>query len=343
MKLRTLPVLLTALAGGLALTALPGQGQAAEPGGRPAAAAPLAGLKVLIANDDSAQGRDTRYGTDGRGLYTLRSALCAAGADVVVVAPWSQQSGAGGRMTPPGSAPVAITVQKVTAPAAYAGDCAAAPSGGPVYGVCVGAAPCTSTSPSASPADAVMIGLDRVVPDHYWSEGPDVVLSGINFGQNVGTLINHSGTVGAAITAHEHGVATLALSAEVSFADLAATQFVPAADFTVDLLGRLVRRDLLTPDLALNVNVPFLEDPGTPLRPALTAAGTSADIDNSYTGAVGIDGGTYRLVVGPATPETRRDADTDALKANRVSVTPLDGDYTAGGRASRVNQVLAGW
>ena len=63
-----------------------------------------AGLKVLLTNDDSARGLDAGFGTDGKGLYELRKALCAAGADVLVVAPWSQQSGAGARMTTPGFA-----------------------------------------------------------------------------------------------------------------------------------------------------------------------------------------------------------------------------------------------
>ena len=49
----------------------------------------LAGLKVLLTNDDSARGLDAGFGTDGKGLYELRKALCAAGADVLVVAPWS--------------------------------------------------------------------------------------------------------------------------------------------------------------------------------------------------------------------------------------------------------------
>ncbi len=47
---------------------------------------PLAGLRILISNDDSMQAaRDN--GKDGIGLYDMRKSLCAAGADVVVVAP----------------------------------------------------------------------------------------------------------------------------------------------------------------------------------------------------------------------------------------------------------------
>src|SRR5689334_15168754 len=95
--------LLRTCAAGLTL-ALGGTLAALLPTGSAGAATPVptvAGLKVLITNDDSARGLDSSFGTDGKGLYELRKALCAAGADVLVVAPWSQQSGAGARMTSP--------------------------------------------------------------------------------------------------------------------------------------------------------------------------------------------------------------------------------------------------
>lgn len=47
---------------------------------------PLAGLRILISNDDSMQAA-RENGKDGIGLYDMRKSLCAAGADVVVVAP----------------------------------------------------------------------------------------------------------------------------------------------------------------------------------------------------------------------------------------------------------------
>ena len=53
------------------------------------------GLRVLLTNDDSIQGRKA-MGHDGLGLYQLRKALCAAGADVIVIGPWGRQSGKGG-------------------------------------------------------------------------------------------------------------------------------------------------------------------------------------------------------------------------------------------------------
>ncbi|QSR27464.1 hypothetical protein CFH99_17725 [Nocardioides aromaticivorans] len=318
--------LAAALAG--AVVAAPGS---AAPAPAPAAAAAspaLAGLKVLLTNDDSARGLDAGYGTDGKGLYVLRKALCAAGADVLVVAPWSQQSGAGARMTSPGFAPVSMTVQAVTPPAAYAGDCAGSPSAGAVFGVCVAAAPCSSTTPSGSPADAVNIALKRFAAN-YWPAGPDLVLSGTNFGQNIGATLNHSGTVGAVVTAHEYGVPAIAFSAEVprDLAQIPNVPFAATADFAVKLVTALRKRNALTAGLVLNVNHPFV-GAGETLGKAVQAdVGYSSDLGLTFLDDVPATGGTYRLVAGAPATETRRNADTTALARNDIPVTALDGDW----------------
>lgn len=295
------------------------------------AAAPtsLDGLKVLITNDDSGRGLDSSFGTDGKGLYELRKAFCAAGADVLVVAPWSQQSGASARMTTPGFAPVPLTVQAVSPPAAYAGDCSDSSTAGAVFGVCASAGPCASGVPSASPADAVNIALSRFAKT-YWAGGPDVVLSGVNFGQNVGSTINHSGTVGAAITAREYGVPAFALSAEVP-RDLAQIPFVPFAQtaaFAVDLVAKTIRSKQLKPGLVLNANYPFVGAGEKLGKPVTTVAGASNDIGLTFSGDVPRTGGTYQLSAGTPAAETRKNADTTALARNDIPLTPLDGDWT---------------
>jgi len=329
------PIHRTALATAVALTvslttvltgvlgAAPGTATAAAP------SASIAGLKVLLTNDDSARAADSSYGTDGKGLYELRKALCAAGADVLVVAPWRQQSGVGGKMTVPGFAPVPLTVQAVSPPAAYAGDCAGAGAAGAVFGVCQAADACTSETPSASPSDAVYVALGRFAATH-WAGGPDVVLSGVNFGQKVGTTANHSGTVAAVVTAHEHAVPAIAFSAEVPH-DLAQIPNVPFAQtsaYAVELLGDLVAADDLDGDLLLNVNHPFVEAGSALGAPVKTVLGASNDIGLTYTGDVPSTGGTYQVTAGTPAAETRQGADTTALAGNHISITPLDGDWT---------------
>ena len=295
----------------------------------PTATPSLAGLKVLVTNDDSARGLDAGFGTDGKGLYELRKSLCAAGADVLVVAPWSQQSGAGARMTTPGFSPVPLTVQAVTPPAAYAGDCASSSTGGAVFGVCLTAGPCSSSTASASPADAVNIALSRFAKT-YWPTGPDVVLSGVNFGQNVGTTLNHSGTVGAVVTAREYGVPALAFSAEVprELAQIPNVPFAQTAAFATDLVGKLVKGNALKPGLVLNVNYPFVAAGETLGKPVSTVAGYSNDIGLTFSGDVPRTGGTYQLSPGTPRAETRKNADTTALARNDIPITRLDGDWS---------------
>lgn len=290
----------------------------------------LSGLKVLITNDDSARGLDAGYGTDGKGLYELRKAFCAAGADVLVVAPFTQQSGAGARMTTPGFAPVPLTVQAVNPPAGYSNDCSGSSTGGAVFGVCQSAGPCSSTTPSASPADAVNVALSRFAKTH-WATGPDLVLSGVNFGQNVGSTLNHSGTVGAAVTANEYGVPAIALSAEVprDLAQIPNTPFAGTAVFATELVAKLVKSKALKPGLVLNVNYPFVGAGEKLGKVVNTVAGTSNDIGLTFSGDVAKTGGTYHLNAGTPAAETVKNADTTALARNDIPVTTLDGNWSA--------------
>lgn len=331
----------TAAAGALLLA--PTSGATAAPGvAEQPGSADLTGLKVLLTNDDSIQGRDQRIGTDGKGLYELRQALCDAGADVLVVAPWQQQSGASARITTPGFEPEPMTVQAATPPEGYGEDCAETSTEGAVFGVCLGSGPCDDTTPSASPADAVSVALSRF-SSNFWPEGPDVVLSGTNFGQNVGTTVNHSGTVGAAVTAHEYDVPVVAFSAEVPLDDLsqiANMPFAETADFAVALLTAMVERDRLQPDVLLNVNHPFVGEDETLGDPVSTVVGSTDPLGATYLGDGDREGATYELVPTSPEPESQRDADTAALQRNDISVTALDGDWGRHAQQGRLTGLL---
>ncbi|PZT68258.1 hypothetical protein DN402_08160 [Streptomyces sp. SW4] len=113
----------------------------------PSSPAPLAGMRVLLTNDDSMR-MSRPDASDGKGLYEVRRALCAAGADVVVMAPWSNQSGAGTSATGGGHLTLA---ERTALPEAYARDCAGAPAGGAVHGVCKGTGPCGPTHRAPRP------------------------------------------------------------------------------------------------------------------------------------------------------------------------------------------------
>lgn len=347
--MRKRPLVLAGLLLLAAPTAAAAAGAAESPGRAAAAvsaaeapAGALEGLRILVVNDDSVQGSHPS-GRDGLGLYALRSAMCAAGADVVTVGPWAVQSGQGGRISLNGSA----TVQQVTPPAPYAGDCGEAPSGGAVFGVCSVAAPCTSTSASASPSDAARLALTRFLPDNYWAEGPDLVLSGINYGQNDSVTVIHSGTVNAATVAHQLGVPAIAFSEELNLTcargDLTVCpEFTGAADFGVDLVASLREDGLLTPDLFLNVNYPHLGEGEAVGEPVLNVLGDCGALNFGFTGAVGATGGTYGIGVVPPCEEAVRNADTTALEHDEISVVSLTGDGSDPTPDGRVTAVVRG-
>ncbi|CCH76348.1 putative Acid phosphatase SurE, survival protein [Nostocoides japonicum T1-X7] len=291
------------------------------------------GLRILIVNDDSIQGQSAS-GSDGKGLYALRHALCAAGADVIAVGPWTVQSGMGGRITLTGP----MTVQQVQPPAGYGTDCAGAPTGGRVFGVCAAAAPCvtatasTPASPSGSPSDAAIIALTKFIPDNYWPDGPDLVVSGINFGQNDAVTVYHSGTDSALVTAHRLGSPGIAFSEELTTTCLAGQgscpEYTKAAAFATRLIGAVRKAHLITPKLALNVNYPHLEPGQRARRPELNVLGQCTAINFGPSGSVPAEGGTYSMGLVPSCKETTRNADTTALAHKHISIVPFDGDWT---------------
>jgi 5'-nucleotidase len=282
---------------------------------KPTASAPL---RILLTNDDGPT-------ASGGYLTELRDALCAAGNAVTVVVPATDQSGNGTRITVKGT----LTAAKSTF------TCGSGE--GTEYAVS------TSIPANASPPDAVLFGLKVLFAD----SPPDLVVSGMNPGANVGRVTNHSGTVGAAVTAMEQGVPAIAVSMQWNALDATrgftgAAAARPAANsFVVDLIKTLQRDEsghTLLSGGGLNINWPVVYDKvGLQLVPPtgvqLTRVGSADAITLGYTPLVG---DKYAVAVGlcklpnPCAAETRKDADTTALDNNRVSVSSLDGDWSTG-------------
>jgi 5'-nucleotidase len=141
-------------------------------------------LRVLVTNDD---------GVKADGIDTLVNALKKVpNTKVIVVAPLKNQSATGGKTTPGGKFKVTTSKTK---------------SGYPARAV------------AGYPADTIVWAIDK----HGLATPPDVVLSGINFGQNLGRFVDASGTVGAARAAAKRGVPALAVSADIRNPDYAAS------------------------------------------------------------------------------------------------------------------------
>jgi len=115
------------------------------------------------------------------------------------------------------------------------------------------------------PVDTILVALLHLLEDNP----PDLVLSGINFGPNLGTALHMSGTIGAAIMATLNGFPSIAISAGMRFDEVdnqfpsTHEVFEAAAEFTCSVIdslrasvgenGRLLPREVL-----LNINYPPL-------------------------------------------------------------------------------------
>ena len=196
---------------------------------------------VLVTNDD---------GIDAPGLLALAHTACEQGYDVTVAAPHQQASGSAGGLTMfPVDDHIEVSHRRLPGlPGVEAYSVAAHPG---------------------------MIALAAVLG--RFGPVPDLVLSGINEGSNLGAAVLHSGTAGAAMVAGAHGVTALAASLHLDFeleeprADGSARYWRTAADVVGAILPNILSADAGS---VFNLNVPNL--PAEETRPLVGAAWTLA-------------------------------------------------------------------
>ena len=107
---------------------------------------------------------------------------------------------------------------------------------------------CTGYAVNGTPADCVKIGMIEIL-----DKKPDMVISGINHGANVGVNINYSGTVAAAREAALYQIPAIA----VSIKGYQHVSYDTAADFTAFLADHVYKKGLPSGTI-LNVNIPDL-------------------------------------------------------------------------------------
>lgn len=217
-------------------------------------------------------------GYRAKGLRTLAEALRDMG-DVVVCAPESQQSATSHALT-------------LVRPLRLSDH------GDGVYSI------------DGTPADCVYVALNsgqRLLPRR-----PDIVVSGLNQGLNLGTDVFYSGTVAAAREGSLRGIPALAVSASHETDYRAASTVV--SRLAEGLLAVAPRRQIL-----LNVNFP----PGSRWPVKATRLGMRV-YEDSVDFRRDPRGGEYLWIGGPgAEHRPVPDSDTDAYDAGIVSVTPL--------------------
>jgi|TARA_B110000238_G_scaffold198937_1_gene244811 5'-nucleotidase len=168
-----------------------------------------------------------------------------------------------------------------------------------------------------TPTDCVHLGLTGLLKDE-----PDMVVSGINCGPNLGDDVIYSGTVAAAIEGRHLGFPAVA----VSINSFQAEHFVTAAVVTRNLVQQLINKPL-PKDTILNVNVPDV-----PLADIRGVQTTRLGVRHKSESAVEAKDPRGKIIywVGAAGPEQDAGPGTDfhAVSENYVSVTPMHIDLT---------------
>jgi len=260
---------------------------------------------ILVTNDD---------GIDSPGLHAAIEAVLDLG-QVWAVAPRVQQSGVG-RSFPKGP----IHVEECLLP---------------IGGVSV---PCYALN--GSPAQAVRHAVLRFLP-----RKPDLVISGINFGENVGGSATISGTVGAAIEAASLEIPALAASLETD----PKYHFDLSDEVEFQIAGTFVRRFarwLLTHGMPpgvdiLKVEVPCTATPETPWRM------TRVSRQQYWVSPVTLAENGDREIRGYEKwidrDKLEPDSDIYALSVDRVvAVSPLTIDLTAAVELNQLEAELSG-
>lgn len=168
-----------------------------------------------------------------------------------------------------------------------------------------------------TPTDCVKIALEALLEIK-----PDVVVSGINNGPNMGTDILYSGTVSAAIEGALHGIPAIA----ISLATWRLSDFTPAAQFTRKLVQLLTER-CLPPHTLLNVNVPALPMENI-VGVEITKLGV-IEYENTFERRLDPQGRSYYWMGGSIVDTVNEDGtDVLAVKNGKISVTPIHFDLT---------------
>ena len=171
---------------------------------------------------------------------------------------------------------------------------------------------------NGTPTDCVTIGIGKILP-----QKPDLVISGINPGPNLGDDVSYSGTVSAAIESTMLGIPSIAVSLAAESEPL---HYGTAAAF-VARLAKIILEKGLPKDTLLNVNVPNTASEGID-GVAFTRRGRRL-----YDDAIKETfdpWGRKHYWIGGGTPsfDAGEDTDSAAISVNKISITPMHLDPT---------------
>lgn len=239
-------------------------------------------MRILVTNDD---------GIYSEGIYKLAKYMQSNG-EVVVVAPDTERSASGHAITMHSP----LTVKKVkffdSAIEAY--------------------------SVNGTPADCVKIGVEVLLKN----KRPDVVVSGINNGPNLGTDVLYSGTVSAAIESAIMDIPSIA----VSMGSHEVIEFGDAAQFTSSILKKMIEDNKLH-NVVINVNYPT--KPKSEIKGVKVTTLGIRRYDNAFIERKDPWGNSYYWISGTVRDIKQEiESDIAAINENYISITPIHFDLT---------------
>jgi 5'-nucleotidase len=245
-------------------------------------------MRILLSNDD---------GYFAPGLACLAEALATV-ADIVVVAPERDRSGASNSLTL--DRPLQLHQ-----------------SHNGFYYV------------NGTPTDCVHLAVTGML-----DTVPDMVVSGINYGANMGDDTVYSGTVAAATEGFLLGIPSLA----VSLAGISSGNFATAAQVALDIVRRLKDRQFNEPVL-LNINVPDV--PYDQLQGTeVTRLGRRHKAESVIKSKTPRGDTVYWVGAAGSAQDAGEGTDFFCIQQQRVSITPLQIDLTKYSQMNAVKQWL---
>jgi 5'-nucleotidase len=255
-------------------------------------------MLILLTNDD---------GIYAPGLDAMRRALERLG-EVCVVAPAIEQSGVGHSIT---------FLTPLMAKEVFDGHAGRS-------GVRDGESR-IGWAVEGSPADCVKLALAKFCP-----RDPDLVVSGINGGLNVGVNVLYSGTVAAASEAALNDLPSIAVSLEYD----EHARFDAAAELAVDVIAMMLQRNAWRDQRLYNLNIPTsatLETAGiSPPAPELRIAAMNVSRwPAEFEERRDPKNRRYYWAAGTLPePEIQEDSDLAGIRAGKMTLTPLSIDRT---------------
>ncbi len=254
---------------------------------------------ILITNDD---------GYQAAGIQALARAVSAIG-DVYIVAPDGARSGAACAIT--STQPVSF--QKLTSS-----------DGEPIQ-----VFSCTGT-----PVDCVKLALEQIVP-----RKPDLLLSGINHGDNASVSVHYSGTMGAVFEGCMKEIPSIGISLYLHRGQR--YEDYPVSEDTLDAVASLCHRVIdqgLPQDVCLNINLPTAHV----FRGWQVCRQARGRWSAEWASASNPHGLNAFWLTGHFTdlePDAQ-DTDFSALRAGYASIVPITIDMTAFEAMNQINELL---